>query len=229
MHSLLVIDDDNVLTRMLTEYFPSDHYLLSVAGTAREGLALMARKKFDLVILDVMLPEMNGFDCLQEIRKNYQSPVIMLTAQGSEVDRIIGLEMGADDYLSKPFNPRELMARINAVLRRIPAEKTDNHYEQLTVGSLVMNTSTYDVYLAGVPVRLTSAEARVLEVLMRMAGSVVTRQHLMEKALMRKLTLHDRSIDTHVSSLRRKLQLDQQGGRPGIRSFRSHGYMLLAG
>jgi two-component system response regulator CpxR len=185
--SLLIVDDDRELGQMLQEYLTGEGFRISIVRDGLEALDKLANETFDLVILDVMLPSLNGFDVLRRLRKTLSVPVVMLTAHGADVDRIVGLELGADDYLAKPFNPRELVARTRAVLRRF----------------------------------------RVLELLMRSPGQVQSRESLTERVLGRKLTPYDRSIDTHVSNLRRKLGLGQSG-LPEIRSIRGAGYVLAA-
>lgn len=229
MVSLLIVDDDVKLTQMLGEYFSDGNFLVNTAHDAESGLAFISKNNVDLVILDVMLPTIRGFDCLRLIRKKSSVPVIMLTAQGSDFDRVIGLELGADDYMAKPFNPRELRARISAVLRRLKQLPDSQLVDNVVVGPLSLSPLTLEVWADNKPVALTSAEIRVLELLMRSVRQMVSREDLTEQALGRKLVSHDRSIDTHVSNLRRKLGLGQQQGRPSIRSFRGLGYMLLPG
>jgi len=182
---------------------------------------------FDLVILDVMLPSLSGFEVLRRLRHSLSVPVIMLTAHGADVDRIVGLELGADDYLSKPFNPRELVARVRAVLRRFSPRDNDMPAHPVSVGPLRLDPATFEVTLSGQSVRLTGTELRLLEVLMRAVGQVQSRESLTERVLGRRLTPYDRSIDTHVSNLRRKLGLGENG-LPEIRSIRGAGYVLIA-
>jgi two-component system response regulator CpxR len=172
-----------------------------------------------------MLPGRSGLDVLRAMRaREAPPPVLMLTARGDDVDRIVGLELGADDYLSKPFNPRELVARMRAVLRRASDRVAPR--EALEFGSLRLDAARHRVTQAGLPVDLTGAEFRVLEVLVRAAGRIVSREQLTEQALGRKLELYDRSIDTHVSNLRRKLGL-APSGELEIRGIRGAGYLLI--
>jgi len=222
---ILIVDDDHELAQMLTEYLSGEGYETTVAADGAGGLAALAAQRFDLVILDVMLPELNGFDVLKRLRQSMTVPVIMLTARGADVDRIIGLELGADDYLAKPFNPRELVARIRAVMRRLNSDAANGPAASLQVGPLYIDPATLEVRNGDNNVRVTGTEFRVLELLMRSAGQVQSRDTLTERALGRRLMPYDRSIDTHVSNLRRKLGLDD-ADRPEIRSIRGAGYML---
>ncbi len=229
MPSLLVIDDDHQLTQMLAEYFGDGQFTVHEAHDAEAGLVVLASQVIDLVVLDVMLPVIDGFDCLRQIRKNSPVPVIMLTAQGSDIDRVIGLELGADDYMAKPFNPRELRARIDAVLRRLHQSKNEFVPDKLVIGALSLSPYTLEVWVGNEAMSLTSSEISILEILMRGCNQVVSRNTLSEQVLGKKLGLYDRSIDTHVSNLRRKLGLGQVSGRPSIRNFRARGYMLVPG
>jgi two-component system response regulator CpxR len=173
-----------------------------------------------------MLPTLGGFDVLRKLGASHETPILMLTARGDDVDRIVGLELGADDYLSKPFNPRELVARMRAILRRASTRAARGGTpDELTVGRIVLNTGTHQVRVSGVPVGLTGAEFRVLELLMRSAGQVISREAMTEQALGRKLVPYDRSIDTHISNLRRKLDLEM-GKNPEIKNVRGSGYTL---
>jgi DNA-binding response OmpR family regulator len=173
-----------------------------------------------------MLPGASGFDVLRDLGADFETPILMLTARGDDVDRIVGLELGADDYLSKPFNPRELVARMRAVLRRSSNRAARMAAsEVLEVGPIRLQTATHQVSVDGHAVTLTGAEFRVLELLMRSAGQVLSRDHLTETALGRKLVPYDRSIDTHISNLRRKLNLEA-GRIPELKNVRGAGYML---
>jgi two-component system response regulator CpxR len=181
---------------------------------------------YEALILDVMMPGLNGFDVLRELRaRTVNLPVLMLTARGEDVDRIVGLELGADDYLPKPFNPRELVARLRAILRRgtLPAANA-----QVKVGDVELRTGDRSVRRGGRPVELTGAEFSVLEVLLRAAGRVVARDALSEQALGRPLGRYDRSLDMHVSNLRKKLG-PGPGGEPRIRAVRGQGYLYPHG
>lgn len=227
--SLLIVDDDRELGQMLTEYLTGEGFQVSLVRDGAEALERLTgdSHSFDLVILDVMLPSLSGFEVLRRLRHSLSVPVIMLTAHGADVDRIVGLELGADDYLSKPFNPRELVARVRAVLRRFSPRDADAPAHPVSVGPLRLDPATFDVTLSGQSVRLTGTELRLLELLMRAVGQVQSRESLTERVLGRRLTPYDRSIDTHVSNLRRKLGLGENG-LPEIRSIRGAGYVLIA-
>lgn len=208
---------------MLVELLAEEGMSVATVHTGPAGLAQLERHPVDLVVLDVMLPGMNGFDVLRALRAKRATPVLMLTARGDAVDRIVGLEVGADDYLAKPFHPRELIARIRAILRRGPVDDVRDHTEkQLEAGALRLDVGRGRATVGSTSVTLTGAELRVLEELMRSAGDVVSRRHLCERALGRPLEAFDRSIDTHVTNLRRKLG-DQA---PPIRGIRGVGYVL---
>jgi two-component system response regulator CpxR len=223
---LLIIDDDVRLTEMLTEYLAGEGIELSSASSGAIGLRDAQRNDYDLIILDVMLPGLSGFELLRQLRDSgARTPVLMLTARGDDVDRIVGLEMGADDYLSKPFNPRELAARIKAILRRTTDDVVDD-VTDLEVGPLRAHLPRREVSLHGQPLRLTNAEFVVLVTLMRAPGQTVSRESLTRAALGRQLLPDDRSLDTHVSNLRKKVG-DGSERSPQIRSIRGSGYVLV--
>jgi DNA-binding response OmpR family regulator len=220
---LLVIDDDHELCAMLVEYLGPEGFLTCAAVTGLEGLQLLAHSPVDLVILDVMLPQLSGFEVLRRIRAMSRVPVIMLTARGEEVDRVVGLEMGADDYLAKPFSPRELVARIRAVMRRAPGEAPDAT-GLIVWGPLRLDLRAHRAQAGENDLELTSAELRILELLVRADTRTVTRDELMEQALGRRLLPTDRSLDTHVSNLRRKIA--RCTDRVNVQSVRGSGYAL---
>jgi DNA-binding response OmpR family regulator len=224
---VLLVDDDRELCQMLTEYLEAEHFEVKSVHDGGEALTELKTHAFQLVILDVMLPTFSGFDVLRRLGASHETPILMLTARGDDVDRIVGLELGADDYLSKPFNPRELVARIRAILRRVTsrAVRTGASPDELTVGRIVLSAGMHQVRVSGTPVSLTGAEFRVLELLMRSTGQVITREAMTEQALGRKLVPYDRSIDTHISNLRRKLDLET-GKNPEIKNVRGSGYTL---
>jgi DNA-binding response OmpR family regulator len=221
--TLLIIDDDQALCAMLAEYVTLEGFTAIAAPTGPAGLELLARSPVDLVILDVMLPELSGFEVLRRIRNLSRVPVVMLTARGEEVDRIVGLEMGADDYLAKPFSPRELVARIRAVLRRTPGDAAGTE-GAIQWGPLRLDLRARRAEVAEQDLELTSAELRILELLVRADTRTVTRDELMLQALGRRLLPTDRSLDTHVSNLRRKLQ--RYTDRVSVQSVRGSGYAL---
>src|SRR5215831_8987618 len=216
--TLLVVDDDQSLCAMLAEYLALEGFVAVTAATGPEGLEQLARTPVDLVILDVMLPELSGFEVLRRIRSLSRVPVIMLTARGEEVDRVVGLEMGADDYLAKPFSPRELVARIRAVMRRVPTEAADDS-ALIVWGPLRLDLRAHRAHAAERDLELTS-----LELLVRADTRTVTRDELMAQALGRRLLPTDRSLDTHVSNLRRKLA--RCTDRVTVQSVRGSGYAL---
>jgi two-component system OmpR family response regulator len=221
--TLLIIDDDQELCAMLVEYLGPEGFFATSAGTGPAGLTQLARAPADLVILDVMLPELSGFEVLRRLRAVSRVPVIMLTARGEEVDRVVGLEMGADDYLAKPFSPRELVARIRAVLRRMPGEDVGAPGVILW-GPLRLDLRARRAEVGDGDLELTSAELRILELLVRADTRTVTRDDLMIQALARRLLPTDRSLDTHVSNLRRKLL--KHTNRVSVQSVRGSGYAL---
>jgi two-component system response regulator CpxR len=227
MNRILLADDDAELTEMLAQYLAAEGFSVEAAHDGEAALARARSGAFDLVVLDVMMPHKNGFDVLRELRTQSLLPVLMLTARDEDVDSIIGLELGADDYLPKPCNPRVLVARIRAILRRAagnPAGEAPAAAPQiLAQGEVELHTGTRRVTRAGAPVALTSTEYAVLEVLLREAGHPVSKADLSERALGRKLARYDRSLDMHVSSLRRKLG-ELAGGEERIKTVRGVGY-----
>src|SRR5438445_985206 len=226
MDRILVIDDDVELCSLVGEYLASEGFQVEAAYDGEQGLQRGLSGEYSLVVLDVMLPGINGFEVLRRIRSVSKIPVLLLTARGEDVDRIVGLEIGADDYLPKPFNPRELVARIRAILRRTkPVRAADGVPEVLSVGDVELDPATRSVLRAGQPVDLTSVEFNLLEVLLREAGRVVTRERLVNAVLSRKFMPFDRSIDMHVSKVRRKLgDSEEDGGH--IKTIRGVGYMF---
>jgi two-component system response regulator CpxR len=221
---ILIIDDDVELCGLLREFLGTEGYELEAQHKGGGAAARAVSGKYALVVLDVMLPEVNGFDILREIRHTSSVPVILLTARGDEVDRIVGLELGADDYLPKPFNPRELLARIHAVLRRLERPHAGPDNNVLEVGDVVLDPGSRTVTRDGRVVPLTTVEFDVLRVLLASAGQVVSREALSEKVLERKFDPFDRSIDMHISKLRRKLD-DQDGASERIKTVRGVGYI----
>jgi two-component system, OmpR family, response regulator CpxR len=223
---VLLIDDDRQLGSMLSDYFATDKIVLSVCTSGEDGLQKLAAGHFDLLILDIMLPGLSGLEILQRVRRDSDVPVIMLTARGDDVDRIIGLEFGADDYLAKPFNPRELVARIKAILRR--SQRTTGDATRLELGGIELDLRTRRVSVEGNDVRLTGTEFEILRCLLETPGEVVSKEQLSERALGRRLLPYDRSIDTHISNLRGKLE--QTGSRNAtIQNQRGVGYLLIPG
>ena len=226
MDHVLVVDDDVELCGLVQEYLTAEGFSLKAVHDGEQGLQHALTNDYSLVVLDVMLPGINGFEVLRRIRSVSKIPVLLLTARGEDVDRIVGLEIGADDYLPKPFNPREMVARIRAILRRTrPNKPTDGVPEILSVGDVELDPATRSVQRAGQTVDLTSVEFNLLEVLLREAGRVVTRERLVNAVLSRKFMPFDRSIDMHVSKVRRKLGDSEEDG-DHIKTIRGVGYMF---
>jgi two-component system response regulator CpxR len=224
MRNILIIDDDVALGQLVAEYLEPDGYQVEAVHNGETGAQRALSGAHDLAVLDVMLPGLNGFEVLRRIRSQSQLPVIMLTARGDDIDRIVGLEIGADDYLSKPFNPRELAARINAVLRRAGRAGTTETPAALTVGDVALDYATRSAQRAGAAVELTVVEFDLLARLLATPGRIVTREDLSNEVLHRKLSPFDRSIDMHVSNLRKKLGHQTQG-QERIRTVRGIGYI----
>jgi len=217
---ILLIDDDAELCSLLVEFLSREGFSLECEHEGTRGLDRALHGGFDLVILDVMLPGLDGFEILRRLRGESRIPVLMLTARGEDMDRISGLEMGADDYLSKPFNPRELVARIRAILRRL--ERPDSPEGPLEVNGVRIVPGTREVSANGRKIEVTTFEFDILEWLMRSAGRVVSRDDLMEHLYNRKATAFDRSVDMHISHLRKKLET----GQPIIKTIRGVGYQF---
>ncbi len=225
MGNILIIDDDTELTDLLVQYLEPEGFQVECVHDGEMGIKKALNQNFDAVILDVMLPKLNGFEVLEAIREHLQVPILMLTARGDDIDRIIGLEIGADDYLPKPCNPRELVARLRAILRRvkkIPMHKSILEYQTIVVNS-VNRIATKD----DSPMDLTNAEFNILEMLIRSPGQAYSKEELTEYALGRKYTAYDRSIDVHISNLRSKVGNNKKGD-PLIKTVRGFGYMINA-
>jgi DNA-binding response OmpR family regulator len=231
--TVLLVDDDVALAESLTRLLLMDGFLLEAVHRGDAGMRAALSGRYGLVLLDVMLPDADGRALLKRLREKSDVPVIMLTARGDDADRIEGLESGADDFLPKPFNPRELIARMRAVLKRQSTVATPDGL--LQVDDLILRPSIREVTLGGKPVSLTGAEFDVLVCLVRMAGTVVTREALVEQALGRPLGVFDRSVDNHVSNLRRKLNAVQSGNtavqsgntEERLRNVRGAGYIYV--
>lgn len=225
MANILIIDDDVELAELFQDYLQQEQFTVEACFTGQEGLEAALSDRFDLVILDMMLPDIKGTDILMQLRQKSLIPVLMFTAKGDDIDRIIGLESGADDYVPKPCTPRELVARIRAILRRTEhlASKND---QQLEIGPLSIHSERRQAFWFDKPLDLTSTEFNLLEVLARQAGQVVSKQELSEQALGRPLARFDRSIDVHMSSIRQKLG-KQADGHHYIQTIRGQGYQLI--
>jgi two-component system response regulator CpxR len=220
---ILLVDDDAELCSLLGEFLKREGFEVECEHEGRRGLERALKGGADLVVLDVMLPGMDGFEILRQLRPQSKVPVIMLTARGEDVDRIVGLELGADDYLPKPFNPRELTARIRAILRRYyEPRQAATVTSRLEVNGVTIDPRTRLVTVDGKPLDLTTFEFDILEMMMRSAGHVLSRDALMENFYNRKATPFDRSIDMHVSHLRKKLGR----GDSLIKTIRGVGYQF---
>jgi len=226
MEDVLLIDDDVELCSMLTEYLGRYGFRIVSVHRGDAGLKAAREKSWALILLDVMLPGMDGFEVLKQLRSGSAMNVILLTARGDDVDRIVGLEIGADDYLPKPFNPRELLARMRAILRRSGAADSAATSPVLRIDDLELDPAARTVLTKGAAVDLTDVEFALLEALMRSPGKVVSREDLAERVLGRRFSPFDRSLDMHVSRLRRKLdEASSSGDR--VRTIRGAGYQLL--
>ena len=229
---ILLIDDDPEFCSLLNDYLELNSISLTCAHDGQSGLHILDRRAFDLILLDMFLPDINGLDVLRRIRRMQSPPVVMLSAHNEETDRIIALEIGADDYVPKAFSSRELLARIRAVLRRCapeqesaPPEKTDGR-DILRVRDLTVNNHTKEAFLHGEPLNLTVSEFQILFTLISEPGSVFSREDLLRITAERDFNKYDRSIDVHISSLRRKLREDT-GSPQYIRTLRGVGYSLI--
>ncbi len=218
---ILLVDDDAELCNLLGQFLKREGFTVECEHSGQGGLEKARTGGFDLIVLDVMLPGMDGFEILRRLRPESKVPVIMLTARGEDVDRIIGLELGADDYLPKPFNPRELAARIRAVSRRYE-QRPATSLGRVEVNGVVLDPGTREVVADGRRVELTTFEFDILEMLMRSAGRVLSRDRLMENFYNRKATPFDRSIDMHISHLRKKIE----HGNTLIKTIRGIGYQF---
>lgn len=217
---ILIVDDDEELSSLLNELLTREGFRVETQNDGRRGLSAALAGGHDLLVLDVMLPGLDGFEILKRIRRESKLPVLMLTARGEDEDRIVGLELGADDYLSKPFNTRELVARIRAIMRRLEPREAAG---KLEINGILIDPGTRDVTRSGEPIEVTTFEFDILEVLMRAAGRVVSRDDLMEQLYGRKATPFDRSVDMHISHLRKKLERE----KPLIKTVRGVGYQFV--
>jgi DNA-binding response OmpR family regulator len=222
MDRVLIVDDDVQLCRLLSERLGTEGFTIEAVHDGVHGLARALSMEHALVVLDLMLPGMGGLDVLRKIRARSPIPVLILTARGEDIDRILGLEIGADDYVPKPFNPRELIARIRAILRR--TSFTTAPSGPLIAGDIRLDPQAREAWFNETPLNLTSVEFTLLELLLRQAGHVVTREQLTESVLGRKLGPFDRVIDVHVSNIRKKLGPPEHGQR--IKSVRGSGYLF---
>ena len=227
MNRILLIDDDIGLSDLLSQLLELEGFVLTQAYDGEQGLMMAQQQDFDLILLDVMLPKLNGFEVLRALRQRKQTPVLMLTARGDEIDRVVGLEIGADDYLPKPFNDRELVARIRAILRRAQTTQQDSQAnEMMQFGDLRLDPTRQETYCNEQLIILTGTESSLLFHLIEKSGELVTKESLSEKVLGKKLMPFDRSLDMHLSNLRKKLP-ERQDGRPRVKTLRGKGYIWI--
>jgi len=227
MNRILLIDDDIGLSDLLSQLLELEGFSLTQAYDGEQGLMMAQQQDFDLILLDVMLPKLNGFEVLRALRQRKQTPVLMLTARGDEIDRVVGLEIGADDYLPKPFNDRELVARIRAILRRAHTTQQDSQAnEMMQFGDLRLDPTRQETYCNEQLIILTGTEFSLLVNLIEKTGELVTKESLSENVLGKKLMPFDRSLDMHLSNLRKKLP-ERQDGRPRVKTLRGKGYIWI--
>ena len=230
MHKLLLVDDDKELCAMLQCYLAEEGFTVDAIYDGHNAIKSILIGDYHLVILDIMLPGLSGFDVLKTLREKTSVPVLMLTARGEDVDSVLGLELGADDYLAKPCNPRVLLAHIRAILRRSQPGResdvaSDQIEERIQIGNIALYPQSRRIYQNKNSVKLTSAEFSILEQLMRNSGNIVPKNELSEQALGRKLAHFDRSIDVHISNIRKKLELDSADNNI-IKTVRNLGYLF---
>ncbi|ANU35206.1 response regulator [Vibrio scophthalmi] len=225
MAHILLIDDDTELTGLLKEVLSFEGFTVSEANDGEAGLAAL-NKEIDLILLDVMMPKLNGTETLKRIRENWETPVLMLTAKGEEIDRVIGLELGADDYLPKPFSDRELLARIRAILRRTQTATSSKPSDSLQYQDIEVFPGKQEAYCQGQQLDLTTTEFALLSHFVIHPGETITKEVLSLDVLGKRLAAFDRAIDMHVSNLRKKLP-ERADGKPRIKTLRGRGYLLV--
>lgn len=230
---ILLIDDDNELAELLTEYLASENIQVTSCLDGASGLAKANDDSFDLILLDVMMPKLNGFEVLKALGGNHKTPILMLTARGDDNDRILGLELGADDYLAKPFKHRELLARINAIFRRIAIVKdqtpteSSTPSEQLLINQVKVNQATREIYCQNTLLELTGTEYLVLAYMLEHHSKIVSKAEISEQVLQRKLSAYDRTVDVHIGNVRRKLLAIDPIDK--FKTVRGAGYVFLQG
>ncbi|SET86003.1 response regulator transcription factor [Thalassotalea agarivorans] len=225
---ILIIDDDIEITELLSTFLSSEGYTISVCNDGVRGLAAAKEGNADLILLDVMMPGLNGFEVLQALGGSYSIPILMLTAKGDAADKVLGLELGADDYLAKPFQSSELLARIKAILRRIDITKnSQTNLNETSINQVVMKPATREVFCNEKPVELTGTEYEILAYFLERTGTIVSKDEISQQVLGRKITPFDRSIDMHVSNIRRKLHETSDSDK--FKTVRGAGYIFLSG
>ena len=228
MPRILLIDDDTELTSLLKEVLSFEGFDVSEANNGEEGLNQLTAD-IDLILLDVMMPKLNGMETLKRLRENWQTPVLMLTAKGEEIDRVIGLELGADDYLPKPFSDRELLARIRAILRRTqttPSNKANKTSDCIEYQDIQVYPGKQEAFCQGTQLDLTTTEFALLSHFVQNPGETLTKEALSLDVLGKRLAAFDRAIDMHVSNLRKKLP-ERADGKSRIKTLRGRGYLLV--
>lgn len=236
MSKILLIDDDIEFTELLTELLSLEGFNMTVVHNGQEGLDELSTNQYDLVLLDVMMPVLNGIETLKQLRQKHSIPVLMLSARDDEIDRVLGLELGADDYLPKPFNDRELVARMKAILRRTLPQQVE-YTESLSHGvstsskylefaSVQLHSGKQEVSYKGDILDLTGTEFALLHLLMKNPGEILSRELLSVEVLGKQLTPYDRAIDMHISNLRKKLP-EREDGLPWFKTLRGKGYLLV--
>lgn len=225
MSRVLIIDDDKELGQVLSEYLEQNELTTQVINRPAEALEHLKTNNYDLILLDVMMPEIDGFEALRRLRQFNQTPVIMLTAKGDAYDKVLGLELGADDYLAKPFNHRELLARIKANTRRFDQHGKIVKQTSVELLNVKVNAATQTTHVNDQLVELTSTEFQLLSLLMRNAGEMLSKEQLSQAALGKRLSPHDRSLDMHISNVRKKLS--QAGANGLIKTIRGSGYLFM--
>jgi DNA-binding response OmpR family regulator len=207
---ILIVDDDEKIIELLKAYFSKEHFTVVTAGDGVQGLTAIKKNKPDIVLLDLMLPGMDGFEVLKQTRKaGINTPVIMLTAKGEESDKLVGLEIGADDYIAKPFSPKEVVARVRAVLRRVKGAE-EAAPKELRVGKLVIDQKRHEITLDGKAVEFTPIEFKILELLCRNAGQVLSRLQIVQKVQGYEFEGYERTVDAHIKNIRKKIEADPQ-------------------
>lgn len=238
MPKILLVDDDVDLTELLSELLSLEGFDIHTVHNGQDALTELKIQSYDLILLDVMMPILNGIETLKQVRQKYSTPVLMLSARDDEIDRVLGLELGADDYLPKPFNDRELVARIKAILRRsitqkpsIPVETTfvindDDDRKLLQFGGVELHPGRQQAIYEGKDLDLTGTEFALLQILMRNPGQILLRELLSLEILGKRLTPYDRAIDMHISNLRKKLP-ERNDNLPWFKTLRGRGYLLV--
>ncbi|OBT16429.1 DNA-binding response regulator [Vibrio sp. UCD-FRSSP16_10] len=225
MPHILLVDDDTELTALLEDILTYEGFTISIANNGIEGLSAVS-ESIDLILLDIMMPKMNGMEMLKLLRENWQTPVLFLTAKGEEIDRVIGLELGADDFLPKPFSDRELLARIRAILRRTQHAPVSSQPENSSTTDISINPSAQEAYCQDTLLDLTSTEFALLEYFLNHPGTILTKESISQTVLGKRLAAFDRAVDMHVSNLRKKLP-EREDEKPRIKTLRGKGYLFV--